>query len=273
MKGLLVVLVAPSQAGKDTIAGKMADYIQTHGYDQPETVFASVYKTREPRETDPSYIHAVGKDGEVPVKKEDQICAEIFGQTATYNKSEIQALLDQGKIVFVTTCSPKLGTKLKQEYGEQCNTIFIRTATNTIYNKNRQAYMGLVEYQRKTGSKLAHGEIVPDEIIGKMQDRVREFQNLMPEYEAFMQEADNITINWWTLFMDDWNTIIKRKSEAEIGRQCSKIYQIYKYINQPHNTPWDSGLHFVASSRERSLPPFSLGPEFEAYREEKREYN
>ena len=271
MKGLLVVLVAPSQSGKDTIATKMVDELNNHDF-YPNATFANVYKTRSPRAKDPAYIHAVGKDGEIPIKKENQIAIEIFDQTTVYDKSEIQELLNQGKVVFITTCSPELGLKLKSEYGEQCNTIFIRTSARTIYNQNRDRYMAFIEHQRRNNTKLASDETISQDIIDQMKIRMDEFEKLRPQYEAFMQLADNITLNWWTLFMDDWSTAIKHKSEREIERQCNKISQIFDYINHPHTETWE-GTECSASAQERELPPFSLDPEFLQYREEKRENN
>ncbi len=271
MKGLLVVLVAPSQSGKDTIAAKMVDKLNSFDF-YPNATFASVYKTRSPRAEDPAYIHAVGKDGEIPIKKENQISVEIFNQTAVYDKSQIEKLLNEGKIVFVTTCSPELGLKLKAEYGEQCNTIFIRTSRRTIYNQNRDRYMAFIEHQRKNGKKLTSNETVSQEIIEQMKIRMDDFDKLRPQYEDFMQQADNITLNWWTLFMSDWSTKIDHKSEMEIERQCNKISQIFDYINQPHTETWEA-TECSATDEERALPPFSLDPEFVQYREEKREYN
>ena len=87
MKGLVVVICAPSQRGKDFIATKTMEDLSL--FDKKSS-YATVYKVRKSRKNDEEHIKCVEHKDEITIAETDRLEATIYGsQTIANHLSKI----------------------------------------------------------------------------------------------------------------------------------------------------------------------------------------
>ena len=228
MKGLVVVICAPSQGGKDFIATSTMQGLENlYGL---KTSYATSYKIREPRADDAEHIYCVQDENSIPVNKDNQITATIYDtQKLIYDKNEIAQKIENGEVVFIATASTELATKIKQEFGNHSITAFVKRQQVSkeimlVEDLNRHGCKIPKVYSEKNLPKhivdnnyASEQEVF--EAINRINNRIEWYEKMKPEYEAFVADkkngADYIFKNWHTLIGGDWNTTINQKAKDE----------------------------------------------------------
>ena len=251
MKGLVIVICAPSQGGKDFIATKIMDSLSL--FDKKSS-YATVYKVRETRENDGKHIKCVRCKEDISVAESDRLEATIYGsQTIVYDKKEIGQKLANGEIVFIATGSPELTKKVKSEFGTQCFSVFV------------QVQQVSEEIMIKEDLKR-HGD--PSALIIKEMEnskqrvtkRLKDYELMKPDYVGFVQDedlgADHVFKNLYTLVGGSWNSEIDNMAEGEFISLTNKILNIYSMIN--HNLDWKNAYSLSEDERKNTKNLFTL---------------
>lgn len=284
MKGLVVVICAPSQGGKDYIVKHTMQDLE-HVYDMT-TTYATSYKIREPREDDAEHICCVQDARDIPVDESDQITATIFGtQKLVYDKKEIASKIANGEIVFIATASPELAKKVKKEFGRHSVVVFVKR------QQVNQEIM-LVEDLNRHGKKiprvysesnlpeyLVESGYATQEEIDSAQERIKKrmfwYEKMKSEYVEFVADredgADYIFKNWYTLMGGSWNTTIDEKGRKEFAFLSIFLMQVLKE-NEQEDSDWREKPNFDWFDDEiRTKNIFTMVDEWKKYIEDKRE--
>lgn len=227
MKGLVVVICAPSQGGKDFIVSKtmksLADY-------DIKTSYATVYKVREPRDNDGEHIKCVGTQKDVPILQENRIEATIYGsQTIVYDKKEIQEKIESGEVVFIATGSPELAKKVKHEFGIQCINVVVKV------QQVSESIMIQEDLKRYGKDKTNSTEEELELSTKRVKKRILAYEQMKPEFLDFLADdklgANHIFKNVYTLIGGSWNETIDNMSKNEFIYLTNKVLQIYSCVN------------------------------------------
>ena len=282
MKGLVVVICAPSQGGKDFIAKKTMESLEQ--VDEMKTSYATSYKIREPREDDAEHITCVKDKTEIPVAESDQITATIYGtQQLVYDKKEISDNINNGEIVFITTASPELAQKIKKEFGRHSILVFVKRQQvhadiMLVEDLNRHGKKIPPIYYDKPDSIVEDG-FATEEEIKQAQKRVEKrlfwYEKMKPEYEDFVADrengADYIFKNWYTLMGGSWNTTIDEKSRTEFSSLCIFIMRVNRE-NEREDSNWRENPRFDWFDEEiRTKNIFTMQDEWIQYLVDKHE--
>ena len=284
MKGLVVVICAPSQGGKDFIAKEMMHDLE-YFYDA-KTSYATSYKIREPREDDAKHIHCVSDESSIPIPIESQISATVYdSQKLFYDKDEIAQKINNGEIVFIATTSPELATNIKQIFNQFAITVFV---------KRQQVNKGnmLIEDLKRHGIKLPYissdkdirqyvlqHKLATAEDVDSAEKRIEKrlywYEKMKPEYEAFVADkingADYIFKNWFTLIGGEWNSEINEKSKGEFSSLLTFIINVIRENNKT-NGDWRHKHSFDwFDEEERTKNLFTMRDEWIKYIEAKKE--
>ena len=264
-KGMIVVVCAPSQGGKDTMTEQIMHCIKVAGY---SCGFPTAYKTRPQRQTDPAYIKSVMSKDEIPVPETSQIGYKIYGnQDVVYDKDEIQQHIDNGEIVFIATGDVGFSKTIKEMYKDDSMLIFIKRQQ---VSKNTM----MEEEIKRAGGKEKADLVKVEESVNK---RIDEYQHMRNEYQEFVKDknlgADYIMKNWFTLFGSEWNSQIGEFMRGEVYSAANLIMDIVNFNNDPENAnkSWRGNRRFVLSEEERNTNPLSLQEDYFAYVNERRD--
>lgn len=267
MKGLVVVICAPSQGGKDFVAAEIMNQLTlVDGFDKVS--YAKSYKVRKRREEDPEHICCYENESEIPVAQEDRIEYTIYGtQKVVYDKNEIDQRLENGEIVFITTASPELAKKMKKQYGSQCLNVFIKRQQvdeNTMIKEDLKRH-GISPWDATEEQK--------EESRNRVEKRIQEYETMKPEYVDFIKDetygADYIFVNWYTLIGGNWNHTLKEAAESEFAVLSDAIGQTYRFLNGKIS---DKPKWFKLSKQDREkIDPLSLKDEWMEYRRQRLE--
>lgn len=284
MKGLVVVICAPSQGGKDFIAKEMM-----HGLEyfcDAKTSYATSYKIREPRLDDAEHIHCVSDESAIPFPVESQISATIYdSQKLFYDKNEIEQKINNGEIVFIATTSAELSMQIKQIFNKYAITVFV---------KRQQVNKGnmLIEDLKRHGIELPYissdkdirqyilqnGLATAEDIDNaekRIEKRLHYYEKMKSEYEKFVEDkkngADYIFKNWYTLIGGDWSTEIDEKSKREFSSLLNFIELVMKKNNQTNDNWRDIPFFDWFNEEERTKNLFTIQDEWIKYIEAKRE--
>ena len=268
MKGLVVVICAPSQGGKDFIAQEVKKRLES--FDDMETSYATSYKIREPRKDDKEYIVCVENESDIPVKKEDQISAVIYGtQKIVYDKKEIDDKINKGKIVFIASASPEIAKKVKAEFGDYSIAVFVKRqqVDSSIMIKEDLKRHGIF-FDEASDQDV-------EESVKRVNKRLLEYESMKTEMEEFVANkesgADYIFKNWHTLIGGKWNDEIDEKAKNEFYSLCNFIWRV-RLENAKNGAKWRSNSSFdLFGEEERTKNIFTMQDEWKKYIEEKRE--
>ena len=263
-KGFLVVLCGPSQFGKDYIINNTSKKLEKLDID---TAHPTVYKVRSKRESDPDYVRCVESETDIPIASPDRLEYRVYGQECVYSKSEIESILEQGKIAFVGTGDPDFASKLKEQFYNNSLCVFVRG-----YAVGAEQ-MVKTEFSRK-GLEIANiNSPEGEEILSSMAERFEHIKSLEPQYEQFMQDktngADYIYTNYYTMFGGHWNTYFDNKEKSEEDNFVYLIEDIYKRLNEKECPSWRDEYLFQIENTPRNGSPYNLNDEWCEYIEQK----
>ena len=246
MKGLVVVICAPSQRGKDFIATKTMEELSL--FDKNSS-YASCCKTRKKRVTDGEHIICVKSKEEITIPQADRLEATIYGsQTIAYSKKEIRKKLADGEIVFIATGAPELAKKVKSEFGSQCFSVFVKgqqVNEKTMIKEDMKRYGDLSALTDEKKAKLEEDSKL------RIANRLAVYEAMKPDYVDFIKDgklgADYIFINLYTLIGGYWNREIDEMAKGKFAALTNAILDIHQMIN--NNQDW--GNRYSLSEVER----------------------
>lgn len=284
MKGLVVVICAPSQGGKDFIASDTMQSLEKF-YDA-KTSYATCYKIREARADDAKHIHCIKDESLIPFPATNQITATVYdSQKLIYDKNEISEKINNGEIVFIATGSVELSEKIKQEFEKYSIIAFVKRQQVSkeimlVEDLNRHGYKIPRIYSEKNISKyMVDNNYASKEDVASAEKRVINrlywYEKIKPEYEKFVADkkhgADYIFKNWYTLIGGKWNKTIDEKAKDEFFSFRHFIYLVMKENNQT-NSNWRENNYFDWFDNEtRSKNIFTMQDEWIKYLESKKE--
>ena len=255
MEGLVVVICAPSQRGKDFIATKTMEELSL--FDKNSS-YASGYKTRKARATDGKHITCVESKKEIPIKKSNRLKATIYGsQTIVYDKEEIRKKLADGEIVFIATGAPKLAKKVKSEFGSQCFSVFVKgqqVNEKTMVKEDLKRHGDLFDLTEEEKSELIEAS------KRRVTKRIAAYEAMKPDYEDFIEDeklgADYIFINLYTLIGGYWNSEIDEMAKGKFAALTNAILDIHQMIN--NNQDWGDRYSLSEDERKNIIDSDSL---------------
>lgn len=285
MKGIVVVICAPSQGGKDFIATSTMQGLEN--LYRLKTSYATSYKIREPRADDAKHICCVKDENSIPVEKDNQITATIYGtQKLIYNKNEIAQKIENGEVVFIATASTELATKIKKEFGSHSITAFVKRQQVSkeimlIEDLNRHGCKIPTSFCTKKNLLeyiISNNYATTEEVESakkRVNERVSWYEKMKPEYESFVADkttgADYIFKNWHTLVGGSWNSTINEKANNEFLSFQDFISLVIKENNTTQNN-WRENSFFDRFDEEiRTKNIFSMQDEWIKYIQNKHE--
>ena len=253
MKGLVVVICAPSQRGKDFIATKIMEDLFL--FDKKSS-YATVYKVRKSRKNDEEHIKCVEHKDEIIIAETDRLEATIYGsQTIVYDKKEIEQKLENGEIVFVATGSPELTKKVKSEFGTQCFSVFV---------KGQQASEEIMieEDLKRHGNSSALTAKEKEDSKRRVAERLKAYELMKPDYVGLVQDenlgSDYIFINLYTLIGGHWNSEIDEMAKDEFRLLTNAILGMHQMINNNQEEDWKNRYSLSKEERQNVGNIFTL---------------
>lgn len=266
-RGLVVSFCAPSQSGKDWLMAEIYKKMEAMGFNKCR--FATVYKIRDRRQTDPEYIKCVNDEKEIDIDKEFQLRYYYGDSLIVYDRRQFEEAIKNGEIIFFASCDPSFCELIKSMYKENSFNVYIRTKP-----KNENQLLA-EEINRKSSFKinLAHRFYEADEklkIISMQRNSL--FEKMKQLYIEYVKDkengADYIAINYFNFFGGDiWNTWFEHRQQDEILRLANKIENIYQFLQI--NSSWRSNPNYQLTDEERLVDPLNLVEEWEKYLETK----
>lgn len=227
-KGLVVVICAPSQGGKDFIAQSLISNLTK--VQNIEAFYATTYKTRKARAEEAEYIHCVKSEIDIPIEKENQISVTIYDtQKVVYDKKEIFKAIDDGKIIIIATGSPEAAVKVKNEFGENCISIFVKR------QQVDEKTMLIEDFERHGIAFDEATEEQMQESYLRVRKRIEHYEKMKPQFfELIANEksgADYIFRNWFTLIGGSWDSRLEEMAKNEFYSLYNFVSDIYNYVN------------------------------------------
>jgi len=261
-KGLVIVICAPSQGGKDFIAQNVIDYLTN--IEDFDAFFATTYKVRKARVEEAEYIHCVESEKDIPVPKTDQISVTIYDtQKVAYDKKEISNAIEDGKIVIIATGSPEAAVKIKNEFDEHCINVFVKR------QQVNEKIMVEEDLKRYGILSTEATELQLEESYLRVRKRIEHYEKMKSQYVQFVADekngADFIFRNWFTLVGGEWNSNLDEVAKNEFYSLYNFIISVHKYINSNYTASWRNKKKFTLDKSERQIDPMSLQEDWFEY--------
>ena len=283
-KGMVVVVCAPSQRGKDLVISKIMEKLiicfEDRKLCEPAKIdkfgdrvneisrYATVYKTRPKRKNDPDHVMAIQKVEDCPIPVEDQMGYTIYGtQHVIYSRKEIQEGIDNGEIIFISTGDPDFAREIKREFGNSSFSVVIQG-----HYKDKDS-MIKEEVKRAGGVDIADMDKVNAAVDKRIKDREEEANKLQEFLQDCVWGPDMLIRNTYTIFNEEWCSHFTETTHGDIFWVAEAIALAVKFNRESDNGNYREVVNILLTDEERKeININSLLDYYWKYRERKTEF-